>query len=262
MLRTPRRSPLLVAAAFALLAGPAAGAGFSYEAWNRVLARFVNEKGRVSYEALAKDRADLDRFLAAVEKTSPRSNPELFPGVNDRLAYYLNAYNAHVFLGVLDRGPQTKSVWGGGLLGIAFFTEKHVVVGGETTSLKSLEDDVVRDGFRDPRVHAALNCASVGCPRLPRAAFDPERLDGQLDAAMTEFVGEARNVAVDDAAKAVTLSKIFDWFEKDFLAYEKARGNPDGNPIDYVNRYRGALPKVPRGYRIRFFEYDKALNRQ
>ena len=117
-------------------------------------------------------------------------------------------------------------------------------------------------GFKDPRVHAALNCASKGCPRLPQVAFDPEKLDQQLDLGMTEFVGESRNVTVDAAAKTVTLSKILDWFEKDFVGYEKAKGTADPNQIDYVNRYRGALPKIPRDYKIKFFEYDKSVNKQ
>ena len=159
--RTPRAGPaaalvLLALAPLALLSAPK----FSYEDWNKVLGKFVDTRGYVNYDALAVDRGDLDRFLAAVETTSPRSNPEQFPAKNDQLAYWLNAYNAQVFEGVLARGPEQKSVWGGGLFGIAFFTEKRVVLGGgETTSLKSLEDDVVRDGFKDPRVHAALNCA-------------------------------------------------------------------------------------------------------
>ena len=240
-----------------------AASTFSYEDWGKVLGKFVDARGYVNYDALAKDRGDLDRFLAAIQKTSPRSTPGLFPRKNDQLAYWLNAYNAEVFKGVLARGPEQKSVWGGGLLGIAFFTEKRVVLGGgETTSLKKLEDDVVRGGFKDPRVHAALNCASKSCPRLPQEAFDPEKLDQQLDAAMTHFVGEKRNVAIDDVSKTVTLSKIFDWFSTDFVRYEKAKGSPGGSQIDYVNRYRGALPKIPKGYAMKFFEYDKGVNKQ
>ncbi len=255
---------LLVAAL--LLASPASAASkFSYDDWNKVLGKFVNDKGRVNYEALAKDRADLDRFVAAVEKTSPKSNPELFPTKNDKLAYYLNAYNAQVFKGVLARGPEKESVWTGGLLsgtGYKFFVGMDIVIGGEKLNLKKLEDTYVREGFKDPRVHAALNCASKGCPRLPQVAFDPEKLDQQLDAGMTEFVGETRNVTVDDANKTVTLSKILDWFSKDFLGYEAAHGNPNGTQIDYVNRYRGSMPKVPKDYKIKFFEYDKSINAQ
>jgi hypothetical protein len=244
-------------------ASTAVGAGFSYDDWTKVLSKYVNEKGYVNYDGLAQDRADFDRFVAAIEKTSPKSNPELFPTKNDQLAYWLNAYNAQVFKGVLARGPEKESVWKGGLVsGYSFFVGMDIVLGGEKTHLKTLEDKTIREGFKDPRVHAALNCASKGCPRLPQVAFLPEKLDEQLTTGMTEFVGEKRNVTVDDAAKTVTLSKIFDWFSKDFLEYEKAHGDADGTQIDFVNRFRGSNPKVPRDDKIKFFEYDKSVNKQ
>jgi hypothetical protein len=234
---------------------------FSYADWNLVLEKFVDEKGRVDYEALAKDRAALDRFVAAVERTSPDAEPALFPARNDQLAYYLNAYNAWVFRGVLARGPETVSVWKGGLVsGYSFFVGMDIVLGGVKTNLKKLEDKTVRARYADPRIHAALNCASRGCPRLPRKAFEPATLDAELDAAMREFVSETRNVAVDAAARTVTLSKIFDWFEGDFLAFEKKQGRADPGLVDYVNRYRAADAQVPRELRVRFAEYDKSLN--
>ncbi len=259
--RTSASAALLLCALFplALQAAPR----FSYEDWNKVLGKYVDGRGYVNYDALAADRPDLDRFLASIEKISPRSNPELFPSKSDQLAYWLNAYNAQVFKGVLGRGPEKESVWKGGLFsGYSFFVGMDIVLGGEKLNLKKLEDKTIREGFKDPRVHAALNCASKGCPRLPPVAFDPGKLDEQLDDGMKGFVAEKRNVSIDDAAKTVTLSKIFDWFSGDFVAYEKAHGNPDGNQIDYVNRYRGNLPKVPKGYAIKFFEYDKGVNRQ
>lgn len=255
-----RPAPLL---ALLLLAALPLGASerFSHADWGRVLARFVDARGRVDYQALAADRADLDRYLAAVGAVSPRNRPDLFPGREDRLAYYLNAYNALVIEGVLSRGPERESVWKGGLVsGYGFFAGRKFVLGGEETSLKRLEDRWIREDFADPRVHAALNCASLGCPRLPREPFEAEGLEARLDAAMTEFVGEVRNVSVDDAKRTVTLSKIFDWFEEDFLSFERARGNADPRLVDYVNRYRGALPRVPRDFRARFFDYDKRLN--
>ena len=256
-----------VLAAFVVLGGAPhplrAASKFSYEDWNKVLGKFVDARGYVNYDALAKDRSDLDRFLAAIEKTSPRSNPDLFPSKNEQLAYWLNAYNAQVFKGVLARGPEKESVWKGGIFsGYSFFVGMDIVLGGEKLNLKKLEDKTVREGFKDPRAHAALNCASKGCPRLPQVAFDPEKLDEQLDAGIAGFVAEKRNVSIDDAARTVTFSKILDWFSGDFIAYEKAHGDPDGNQIDYVNRYRGALPKIPKGYAIKFFEYDKGVNRQ
>ena len=259
--RSPRTAALVLSALLPLVLH--AASKFSYEDWGKVLGRYVDARGYVNYEALVKDRGDLDRFVAAIEKTSPRSNPELFPARNDQLAYWLNAYNAQVFKGVLARGPERESVWKGGIFsGYSFFVGMDIVLGGEKLNLKKLEDKIIREGFKDPRVHAALNCASKGCPRLPEVPFDPGKLDEQLDDGMKGFVAESRNVTVDDAANTVTLSKIFDWFSGDFVAYEKAHGDPDGSQIDYVNRYRGALPKVPRDYRIRFFEYDKGVNKQ
>ena len=137
-----------------------------------------------------------------------------------------------------------------------------VTVGKEKTSLKKLEDKVIRDGFQDPRIHAALNCASISCPRLPQEAFDPDHLEDELDAAMTEFVQSERNVRIVEASRTVYLSKIFDWFSKDFLSYERRQGNVNPSLLDYVNRYRGEQYELPRDLRVKFLEYDKGINAQ
>lgn len=249
-------------ALLAAVAAPASAEGFSHADWTAVLARFVDARGYVDYEGLARDRAVFDRYVASVETHSPVSHPALFPSRGEQLAYYLNAYNALVFKGVLARGPEKESVWSGLISGQKFFVGMKVKVGGEAMSLKKLEDDVVRAGFMDPRVHAALNCASVGCPRLPQKAFEAATLDAELDAAMREFVAEERNCRLDPAKKTVQLSKIFDWFSDDFLDYEKRQGNAKPNVIDYVNRYRAAEAQIPRDYRIDFPEYDKRINKQ
>jgi uncharacterized protein DUF547 len=263
VVHSPKPLLAVFAVAIALAVPGRAAVAFAHDDWSKVLAKFVNTRGMVDYNALAKDRADLDRYLAAIEKASPASAPAMFPSRNDQLAYYLNAYNAQVFKGVLARGPEQDSVWKGGFIsGKAFFNDMKITIGGQQTSLKALEDDVIREGFQEPRIHAALNCASKGCPRLPQTAFDPALLKQQLDAGMTEFVAEARNVTVDAAGKTATVSKIFDWFEKDFLAYEKRNGNPDPTVIDYINRYRAAGAKIPSRYDVEYFEYDKSVNKQ
>jgi len=230
--------------------------------WNQVLGRFVDGRGFVDYAGLAAARAPLDRYVAWLATTSPDSAPALFPAPQDRLAYWLNAYNALVIRGVLERGIDTPSVWGDGLFGIGFFTARSWTLGGSRISLKKLEDDVVRGRFHDPRVHAALNCASVGCPRLPQRAFEGATLDAELDAAMRTFVGETRNCTVDRGRGVVVLSKIFDWFGDDFVDYERAQGTPAPTVVDYVNRYRSLDDQVPPGLRVEFRPYDKRLNRQ
>jgi hypothetical protein len=234
---------------------------FSYFDWDSVLSAFVDERGTVDYEALSRAPQALDRFLAAVERVSPDSDPSLFSARQDQLAYFLNAYNAWVFRGVLARGPEKESVWKGGLVsGYSFFVGMDIVLGGVRTNLKKLEDKAIRARFADPRIHAALNCASRGCPRLPQKAFEPATLEAELDTAMREFVAEKRNVSVDATARTATLSKIFDWFSADFLAFEKRQGRSDPNLLDYVNRFRAADAQVPRDLRVRFAEYDKRLN--
>jgi hypothetical protein len=239
----------------------AAAEPFSHEDWTTVLRAHVDEQGLVDYQGLAGDRELLDRYLAAIRTTGPRTSPAAFATRDHELAYYLNAYNALVFEGVLARGPETKSVWTGGpISGYRFFVGTRVMLDGQTTNLRKLENKQIREKFHDVRIHAALNCGSLGCPRLRREAFEAESLDRRLDEALREFVNEPRNVEIDDVEKSVTLSKIFDWFKGDFLAEQ--RETADGSPklIDYINRYRDPADQVPAEYRIGFLRYDKRIN--
>ncbi len=227
-----------------------------------MLDRFVDAEGLVDYAGLALDRVELDRVLAHIEAVSPDSHPERFPSRNDQLAYYLNAYNALIFAGVLERGTDIESAWGKSKIGIGFFVRRKMIVGGTKIHFKRYEDDWVRSRFEDPRVHAALNCASIGCPRLPRTPFRPASLDAELDAAMREFVADPRHVAPKLAAGTLAVSKIFDWFTKDFIQFEKAQGNANPSLIDYINRYRADDEQIANELKIRFLPYDKGLNRQ
>ncbi len=237
-------------------------ATFSHEDWTKVLEKFVDDRGRVDYRGLAGDRAVFDRYLRQVETVSPETDPDRFPTREDRLAYYLNAYNAQVFQGVLERGPEEESVWSGLVSGLNFFGRMKVTLGGKKMNLKTLEDRYVRERFQDPRVHAALNCASIGCPRLPRKAFEAETLGRDLDAGMRAFVADPKNVEIDPVRKQVRLSKIFDWFEEDFLAGEKRLGNGNPTILDAVNRYRKPGARIPPGYEVEFKPYDKRINKQ
>jgi len=251
---------LICAMVCATMPTPATAASFSYDDWNSVLQTFVDEEGLVDYDGLAADRDLFDRFLSLIETTSPETDPDLFPTREDQLAYYINAYNAHVFNGVLNLSPDAGTVWGITRSGNSFFSRTKIMVGGRQSNLQDLENEIIREGFKDPRIHAALNCASVGCPKLPSRAFEPATLDDQLDAEMTKFVGEVRNCKIDLDAGTVTLSKIFDWFRGDFEGYESAHDG--GGLLDYINRYRAADAQIPDGLKIEFSKYDKRLNRQ
>ncbi len=245
---------------FVCLAPVHPAVAFSHDAWARVLEAVVDEQGLVDYEALRDHRADLDSYLALLRAHGPESTPAAFPQRADALAYYLNAYNALVFDEVLALGPGATTVWGITGSGYGFFSLTKVELDGRSISLKALEDDLVRAQFQDPRIHAALNCASIGCPRLPREPFLPTTLDHQLDAAMREFVNSERGVRLDSESKTIELSKIFDWFADDFLGAERRAGNSEPTILDAIDRWRDE--PLPRDWQVRYGEYDKRLNQR
>jgi hypothetical protein len=220
------------------------------EAWNRILAQHVDAGGRIDFTTgLARDRADLNEVVKFIAAIDPRSSPAQFPTSSSRLAYYINAYNALAMYGVLETGIPRRF---GGFRRVQFFYLRKFMMGGHRFSLYSLENDIVRP-IGDPRVHFALNCMTVGCPRLPRTAFTAIGLDLELDAAACKFLNEVRNVDVDRERKEVRLSAIFRFYIKDFLAH-----SPD--LIGYINHYR--TTKVPGDSKVVFADYDWTINDQ
>ena len=250
-----------------LVTAPVSGSSapaIDHDLWGEVLEAFVDENGQVDYHGLHESPDTFDQYIEQVENFGPASHPELFDSREDELAYYINTYNALVFKGVLARGPETRSVWRGLISGYNFFVRMDIRVGGEKTNLKSLEDDIIREEFRDPRIHAALNCASIGCPRLIRQPFLGATLDEQLQDAMIGFLNDERHVLVDSESGVARISKIFDWFDEDFLEYEADKGNTGGSEAErllhYINRFRPESRQIPADYRVEFLKYDKAIN--
>ncbi len=223
---------------------------YDHFGWAEVLLRFVDADGQVDYASLEDHPQALESYLDQVKTISPMNRPELFPSQNHALAYYVNAYNALVFRGVLNLPAGKDTVWGWTGTGAGFFVGNKYQLGGERMSLNKLENEIVRAQFHDPRIHAALNCASRGCPRLPQEPFEAEILDSQLTAAMTEFVNQEGNCRYDSASTTVHLSKIFDWFRSDFKDYEAGQAGSGGTLIDYLNRFRGAVDPIPAQAKI------------
>ena len=228
---------------------PTADIAPPYDAWARVLEKYVDDQGRINFAGVAKDRADLDRFVAYVYDVGPNNQPQRFPTPEHVLAFHINAYNALAMHKVIESGiPQTLA----GVKKIGFFYLGKVQVGGEPISLVDYENKVIR-ALGDPRIHVALNCMSVGCPRLPREPFVAEKLNEQLDREARLFYNEARNVEVNESAKLLRLSEILDFYTADFLAKAPSLAA-------YVNRYLRA--PVPENYAIEFIPYDWTVNRQ
>jgi hypothetical protein len=248
---------------------------FSHESFDKVLQRFTDDQGLVNYTALKEDSRYLERYYHLISTYSPDSHPDLFPTENHKLAYWINAYNAtaikialnyYPISNVLDVKPPAVFFLLPDKSG--FFVFQRLTYGGKTTNLYYLENRVIRKRFQEPRVHFALNCAALGCPRLPRSSFIGEMLERQLDQETRKFLSEERNYRIDHEKKAIFLSSIFKWYEKDFLSWYQDRF-PKRNTtlLDYIALYLSEdkaeeLKKNAAGYRIRFIPYDWGLNNQ
>ncbi len=212
----------------------------SLAGYERVLQRFVNDRGEVDFAALEKDRVDLDRYVAFVANTPV----ELFTNANDRLAHYINSYNALSMYNVIDSGiPHSHA----GLNKLKFFVLKKFSIGGKPMSLYAYENDIIRK-LNEPRVHFALNCSAVSCPQLPREVFKGDGLDRQLETESLKFFARPENLKIDHASWRAFTNEFLKFYSEDFA--------PSYAPtlIDYINRY--APEKIPANYQLQFFEYD------
>ena len=241
----------------AALAAATLSQSFDHASWDRVLKAYVSAAGEVDYAAIKRNSKDLDQYIAQLARSSPTSRPELFPSRAARLAYWINAYNAFVTRGVVNHYP-TRSVRDLGVL-YGFFWRNYYTAGGVSMTLRSLENDILRKEFADPRIHFAIVCASLSCPMLARDAFTEPNVESLLDAQARRFINQRRNVNIDAQKNSVTLSRIFDWYRQDFV------GSGSRRPLlDYVRRY--LTPERQRSLRalknpsIGFFDYDWAIN--
>ena len=238
---------------------------FSHALFDRVLQAHVNAEGLVDYSALKRDPSDLRAYVHLLGQYSPENAPEFFSTQHHRLAYWINAYNALALLAVVEAYP-VKSVrdikWFYG-----FFNRTNHIVGGRTYTLKHIEHEIIRKRFTEPRIHAALNCASMGCPKLHRDAYQAHNLEASLERDMRIFVREKRNVQIDREKQKLYLSHIFREFEEDFTNwFAQHYDRSDATILDYLSLYLSRedttyLSKHPN-IDIKHIKYDWRLNDQ
>ncbi len=205
-----------------------------HAAWTALLGRYVHlgEDGlnRVDYAAFKRDgHGALKSYIGELEKLDPRTLDR--PG---QFAYLANLYNAKTIDVVLEAYPiaSIKDIsLGGGLLATLAggpWKAKVVKVGGVEASLDDIEHGVLRPLFKDPRVHYAVNCASIGCPNLGTEAFTATKLDEQLDAAARAYVNHQRGAKV--SGDGLIVSSIYKWYQGDF-------GGSDEGVVRHLRKY-------------------------
>ncbi|UCE63323.1 MAG: DUF547 domain-containing protein [Nitrospirota bacterium] len=225
---------------------PIVAGQFSHELFDQTLGEHVHH-GVVNYPGYASDPR-LNQYIHQLN----RLDPTTLPTRNDRLAFWINAYNAFAIQGILD-GYSPKT-WAGKY---KYFVSRDYMVGGAKVNLYAVERAILIPEFREPRIHFAIVCASRSCPTLRSWAFTPDRLDQQLDDSARLFINDPDRNAFDRRQKIAYLSKIFDWFTDDFVSHS-------GSLTKYVAQYVED-PKLARElaqdtYQVEFLEYDWNLN--
>ena len=235
---------LLFALMVTLLSASVCRADAWSEEYTRLLSKYVTPQG-VKYAAWhddAADRAALTKVVGAIAHEKPEGSRD------EKLAFYLNAYNANILEGVLENYP-VKSVRDIALL-FGFFTQNRITVAGEKMSFNYLEKDIIH-GFNEPRVHFALNCASASCPPLRPKAYTGKDLTAELDQQTTTFLnGNPYGVKATDDGKKADVSKIFDWDAGDFQSA--------GGVVGFINKYR--KPALAPDVKVSYMSYDWSLN--
>jgi hypothetical protein len=232
---------------------PAAMA-MDHSALQGVLTANVSGRGNVDYAAIQASGA-LDGYLDALSRAAEPTDRA------ERMAFWINAYNALTIDMIADNYPlaSIRDLDGGDPWGTRRFT-----VAGRSVTLNAIEHDILRP-LGDARIHAAVNCASRGCPPLSGSVFTGAGLDGQLDAAAARWM-QSNGIRVESGA--VHLSKIFDWYGDDFLADSDfdipgVSGREEA-AINFAVRYLPQQASQLRagGYTVDYSEYSWSLNKQ
>lgn len=226
-------------------ADPLPAAHFSDQTFDASLRAHVRD-GRVSYPGFAAD-ARFATYLRQLE----RVNPDEFRARADKLAFWINTYNALAIQGILaGDSPLTASGK------YRYFIKRTFTVGGGALNLWGLEHKLLIP-LGEPRVHFAINCASFSCPVLQSQVYRPGTLDRQLDAAARDFINDPQRNRFDRERKIAYLSMIFKWYDDEF---ETAAGSVLKYMARYVNDAALARALEQNGYAIEYLLYDWSLN--
>jgi len=253
--QTPLRVLTLALAGVVLVTGSARAERLDEALYAEILATYTREvsdtaRVRVDYSALAGSDA-WPRLIANLARTSPSK----LTSREERLAFWINAYNIlaiqvvpdhYPIAGIRDAGNLIRPVW----------KRTAGVVGGRSVSLGWIEHEVLRP-MDDPRIHGVIVCASVSCPALYRRPFRAANLDAEIDYAMRRLLTDPdKGLRIDRDGKKLWLSRIFKWFSDDFES--------QGGVLEFAARYaapaeRRWLEQHPEP-NLRYLDYDWRLN--
>lgn len=215
--------------------------------WDSLVKKHVAQDGMVDYAGFLKDKKALQHYVDYLSTHQPTAKWSK----NEKLAYWINAYNAFTVKLIVDHYPikSIKDIKKGIPFVNSVWDIPFIPMGKEKVDLNYIEHSILRKEFKDPRIHAAINCASFSCPLLRNEAYTAHQIDGQLEDAMRKFINDPQRNQIEKSS--VKISKIFSWFSGDF----KLNG---ASVIDYLNKY--AKKSIDYNAKMDYLDYDWDLN--
>lgn len=205
----------------------------------KILSSYVSSSGKVNYASIKKNTEMLDQAISHYQDNTPKSAWSS----NQKLAYWINAYNLFTIKLIVDNYPVSsiKNIAGG-----KPWDKKFIVLDGKTMSLNEIENGIIRKQFNEPRIHFAVNCASISCPKLLNQEYTSSNLNSLLEKQAKRYINDKNeNTFTSNSAK---ISNIFDWYKGDF----------DGGVIPFLNKYLAS--PLPLDAKITYEEYNWNLN--
>jgi len=220
----------------------------SHQQWDKLVKKYVNASGMVNYKGFKNDKSDLDAYLKTLSSNAPQTNWS----ENDKKAFWINAYNAFTVSLIVQKYPvkSIKDIAGKIYKVNTPWDIKFITIGGKKYDLNNIEHGILRKQFNDPRIHFALVCAAMSCPRLRNEAYTGADLDKQLEDDGRDFLNDKSKNRI--SAEKAELSKYFSWYKGDFT--EK------GTLHDFINKYSST--KMNAKTKVEHIEYNWKLNEQ
>ncbi len=220
---------------------------FDHSKFDMILKSYVNN-GFVEYTKLNENKVDLAKFRTYLNELNSAKISKLEN--NEKLAFWINAYNAYTIELILTHLP-VKSIKKIGNLINGPWDQNICKVGGETYTLNHIEHKILRVDFKEPRIHFAIVCASISCPKLLSSAFTAKNVEELLDVAGSDFINDSSKNMFDATEGVFKTSKIFSWFGEDFESM--------GGAIGVWNKYT-KTQQISKDSDIDFKDYDWGLN--
>lgn len=254
----------------AIFITPAQAFEHDHALWSGLLARHVqwNPAGTAStvdYAGMRAERPQLKGYLAQVSAV-PRAEFDAWPQP-ERRAFLINAYNAWTVELILGGDPKLKSIRDLGSLFSSPWKKRFFSLFGEKQSLDGIEHGLIRGAadYDDPRIHFAVNCASIGCPALRPEAYRAAQLDAQMEDQTRRFLRDRQINRFDAATGTLYLSSIFDWYGDDFERSFRGSDSVAGFAARYAQELginKDQQRRMAAGeFEIEYTKYDWSLNR-